>query len=43
LPSAAGDVPPEASAAVLKALSSNPDARFSDAREFALALGTKVS
>jgi serine/threonine protein kinase len=39
LPSAAGDVPPEASAAVIKALASNPDARFADAREFARALG----
>ena len=43
LPSAAGDVPADASAAVIKALSSNPDARFADAREFARALGAKIA
>jgi serine/threonine protein kinase len=39
LPSAAADVPPAAAAAIMKALASNPEARFADAQEFARALG----
>ena len=43
LPSATSGIPPEASAAIIRALASSPDARFPDAREFARALGARVS
>jgi serine/threonine-protein kinase len=36
------DVPPDASAAIIRALASSPDARFPDAREFARALGLRA-
>jgi serine/threonine-protein kinase len=41
--SAASDIPPESAAAIIKALASNPDARFADAQEFARALGARVN
>jgi serine/threonine protein kinase len=36
------DVPASASAAILRALASSPDARFADARAFAAALGVRI-
>jgi serine/threonine protein kinase len=42
LHAANADVPPVASAAILRALASSPEARFAGAREFASALGAKV-
>jgi serine/threonine protein kinase len=42
LPASASGIPPESSAAIIRALASSPDQRFADAREFARALGVKV-